>query len=491
MSSADTPSKTDPPRRALLVGSGASVEQLRTQLSHAGAGVEAAGCMVVRDTDVTPVGGVIEAQRVDLVLVSLPLAMRAALHALTHQLARLGVEWRFMPTLADQLAGRANRLAAAPPSPRELQTGEGLDLAALIDRRPRPLDEHAIRDTLAGKVVMITGAGGSIGSELARVVGRFAPGKLILVERAENPLFEIDREIAHVYPDLRREAVLHDVTDVDQTLDLLERARPDVIFHAAAHKHVPMMEDHPSQALRNNFYGTRSIADAADACGVERFVMISTDKAVNPSSVMGATKRLAELYIQVLNARSRTIYSVVRFGNVLGSAGSVLTVWSDQLSRGGPVTVTHPEMTRYFMTIPEAAGLVLQAGSLSRGGEVFLLDMGEPVRILDLAERFVQAAGFEPGVDVEIRITGIRPGEKLFEVLAYGSEDMLPTVHESIRVWRTAPPETARMSQIVTTFDRLRDKTGDGSRLWRDASPDAIITALRSVLPEMVRAAAG
>jgi len=276
------------------------------------------------------------------------------------------------------------------------------------------------------------------------------------------------------------------------------------------------MEDHPAHAVENNFYGTRAIADAADACGAERFVMISTDKAVNPSSVMGATKRLAELYVQDLSARSGTVFAAVRFGNVLGSACSVLPIWADQVAHGGPVTVTHPDMTRYFMTIPEAAGLVLQAAALSiadrqlpspeEGGgvasidnrqspigdaSVFLLDMGEPVRIVDLARRVVRAQGLEPDVDVRIAFTGVRPGEKLFESLAYDTEDMAPTAHEAIHIWRTARPDAAQMQRIVTTFDRLRYKADDPAHPWRDVPRNTIVSALHAAIPEMVTAAAG
>lgn len=339
--------------------------------------------------------------------------------------------------------------------------------------------------------MLITGAGGSIGSELAQTAARFGPERLLLVERSENALFEVDRQVAARFADVPRRAVLHDVTQRRPTADLLAELRPDVVFHAAAHKHVPMMESHPSAAVENNFYGTRSIADAADAAGCGHFVMISTDKAVNPSSVMGASKRLAELYIRDLDAKSQTTYSMVRFGNVLGSACSLIPIWADQLSRGGPITVTHPEMTRYFMTIPEAAGLVLQAGAYAEGGEVFLLDMGKPLRILDMADRFLRLQGLAPDVDMQIKITGPRPGEKLFEELAYDGEDVLPTPHPSIRLWRTGDADPAQIRRITDTFDRLRDKAGDGLRPWQDTTPQAVVTALRSLLPEMVAAAAG
>ena len=303
------------------------------------------------------------------------------------------------------------------------------------------------------------------------------------------PCFEIDREIARLFPTIDRLAVLHDVTQADATLEMCIKHRPAVVFHAAAHKHVPMMEEHPAAAIENNFYGTRSIADAAAACAAERFVMISTDKAVNPSSVMGATKRLAELYVQEVDRRSQTVFSMVRFGNVLGSACSVLPIWTKQLGHGGPITVTDERMTRYFMTIPEASGLVLQAGAYSTGGEVFLLDMGEPVKILALAQRFVRSHGLEPGEGIEIKLTGARPGEKLFEELAYGGEDMQPTPHPSLCIWGTAEADPARIQQVCERFDHLRNRSS--GRPWGDATGESIVTALRSALPEMVRAIAG
>ncbi|MEM7627267.1 MAG: polysaccharide biosynthesis protein [Planctomycetota bacterium] len=494
-----TPFTTSQPRSrrgpgTLLVGTALTVRQLVPSLATLEPAPGLLGCLLPKPAilPLAVLGGFDQLEsiaarpEVQQVLVSLPAVMDEQLREIAATLDRLGVAWRYLSPLSDQLAGlSAPRGMAAP-------TGGGrVDPTQLIDRRPRPLDEAAIAARLTGKAVLITGAGGSIGSELAQIVARFGPTRLLLVERAENALFEIDRQIGGRFPDVLRKAVLHDVTQRDRTFDLLEELKPDVIFHAAAHKHVPMMESHPSAAVENNFYGTRSIADAAAAAGCGHFVMISTDKAVNPSSVMGASKRLAELYIRDLDQRSETTYSMVRFGNVLGSACSLIPIWTDQLAQGGPITVTHPQMTRYFMTIPEAAGLVLQAGAYAEGGEVFLLDMGKPIRILDMADRFLRLQGFAPNVDVKIEITGPRPGEKLFEELAYLGEDMLPTPHESIRLWRTDPADPAQMQQIVATFDRLRDKAGDGRRRWRDATPEAIVTALRSLLPEMVTAAAG
>lgn len=457
---------------------------------------------------------VVSDKQIDQVLLTVPVAMLDQARVLAKRIEALGVTWRFLPCVSDQLAGRC----ASALKPANLSsTGSNqsnissastmlvVDPASLIAREPRALDHEAIRNTLAGKVVLITGSGGSIGSEIARLVAGFSPAKIVLVERSENALFDIDRQIARLFPSVPRSAALHDVTNASRTLALIMAHKPQVIFHAAAHKHVPMMEEHPADAVENNFYGTRSIADAAAAHGVERFVMISSDKAVNPSSVMGATKRLAELYIQDLNRRSDTIFSMVRFGNVLGSACSVIPIWSQQLAHGGPVTVTSSEMVRYFMTIPEAAGLVLQSAALSgqhqagstqmsgvedeagsAAGEVFLLDMGKPIRILDLAKRFIQAQGLEPGVDMQIQITGVRPGEKLFEELAYSGEDMLPTAHESIHLWRSAhAPDSTLIQQIVQRFDHLRSQ-GDAAHPWQHAGIADIHAALHEAIPEMV-----
>ena len=397
-----------------------------------------------------------------MALITLPAVMKDLITSIRTRLRKLGIADRFMPTLEDQIAGVGPR------------THFEIDLTALLDRPPRQIDEAAVRRAIHNKCVLITGAGGSIGSELARIVARFEPSNLVLVERSENALFEIDRQIARSHPRLTRKALLHDVVDERLTHEHFKAVKPDVIFHAAAHKHVPMMEDHPSAAIDNNFFGTKSVMDAADAVEAERCVMITTDKAVNPTSIMGATKRLAELYVQGLNQRSGTVFSLVRFGNVLGSAGSVLETWARQIADGGPLTVTDPRMTRYFMSIPEAAALVIQSAAMSgaedgQGGEVFLLDMGAPVRIVDLAQRFIEAHGLTPAVPsqsfnaeptsagiIEVSFTGIRPGEKLFEELSFDAEAMRTTEHPDINQWLLSPPDEAFIAEAVVMLTPLR-----------------------------------
>ncbi len=462
--------------RAVLIGTPATIRAMRRTLKDSDNPIEPVGCVLLSPQHHAgaigmPVLGttdqldlITRVHRIDTALISLPLAMRKAIDRLTTRLDELNIAARQLPTLEDQLAGRVGK---APGD---------IDLNALLDRQPHRLDEAAIRAILTGKRVLITGAGGSIGSELARIVASYQPSVLLLMERAENNLFNIDRQIATHFPEVDRQALLHDVCQTERTTQRVTELSPHIVFHAAAHKHVPMMEDHPRAAVENNFFGTKSIVDAADAAGCERFVMISTDKAVNPTSVMGATKRVAELYVQHMNSRSDTEFTMVRFGNVLGSACSVIPIWTEQLADGGPITVTDPRMTRYFMTIPEAAALVIQAGSLPGvGGQVMLLDMGDPIRILDMAERFVNLHGLNAGKDVDITITGARPGEKLFEELAYDSEDIQPTTHEAVRNWKTDPPDAIRMNRITESLAQRR---------YCD-DREAIITALREAVPEM------
>jgi FlaA1/EpsC-like NDP-sugar epimerase len=306
----------------------------------------------------------------------------------------------------------------------------------LLRREPVKLDEDAINEVVRGRVVLITGAGGSIGSELCRQICRFEPKRLVLVENSENNLFQIERELRADHPELAIVACMADIRDARRMEGVFTTEKPAVVFHAAAHKHVPMMEVNPGEAVKNNVLGTKLVAELADRHGVSEMVMISTDKAVNPTSIMGVSKRAAEIFVQALSARSKTKFVAVRFGNVLGSAGSVVPIFQEQIARGGPVMVTDPEMKRYFMTIPEACQLVLQAGTMGASGDIFVLDMGEPVKIVDLARDLIRLSGLREGEDIEIAFSGIRPGEKLFEELSFEEEQAERTRHPKIFIGR-------------------------------------------------------
>lgn len=304
----------------------------------------------------------------------------------------------------------------------------------LLGRDPVKVDLDSISDYLTGQVILITGAGGSIGSELCRQIAQFSPQRLLLVDNCENSMYEIDMELHNNDPQLEIVPLVKDIKDKASIEQVFQKYKPQVVFHAAAHKHVPLMEYNPEEAIKNNVMGTYNVASAADKYKARKFVLISTDKAVNPVSIMGSSKRLAEMLIQHLDTSSKTNFVAVRFGNVLGSRGSVIPLFKKQISEGGPITVTDPEMVRYFMTIPEAVELVIQAGALAIGGEVFVLDMGEPVKILDLARTLIKLSGFEPDKDIDIIFTGIRPGERLYEELLTSEEGVNATTHKRIFV---------------------------------------------------------
>lgn len=314
----------------------------------------------------------------------------------------------------------------------EHQSLRDIEINDLLQRSPVTLEAHSISEFLKGRSVVVTGAGGSIGSGLCESIAEYAPAQLILLEQSENVLFDVHRLLLAQYPQLQFIPYIGNVCDQGRMEHVFKHFQPSIVFHAAAHKHVPMMEWNPSEAVRNNILGTRNMADLALKYKVDRFVMVSTDKAVNPTSVMGVSKRVSELYVQALSKKSSCSFITVRFGNVLGSRGSVLPIFQEQIAKGGPVTVTHPEMTRYFMTIPEACQLVLEAASIGHGGEIFILDMGKPVKIVQLARDLILLSGFEPDKEIPIVFTGMRPGEKLFEELSLSEEESKKTRHPKI-----------------------------------------------------------
>ncbi|MBX7085519.1 MAG: polysaccharide biosynthesis protein [Leptospirales bacterium] len=364
-----------------------------------------------------------------------------------------------------------------------------VSLEDLLGRDVVRLETEGIRKAIENKVVLITGAGGSIGSEVCRQILTYSPGVIVLFENAETPLYEIDYELRKLCLEnnLRThiDAVIGDVRNVEDLAQVFRQNEINTVFHCAAYKHVPMMELHPEEAVKNNVLGTINVANAARDAGVERFVMISTDKAVNPVNVMGATKRIAEIYIQNLARVTDTRYITVRFGNVLGSNGSVIPLFQKQIEAGGPVTVTHPDIIRYFMTIKEAAGLVIQAGVMGQGGEIFLLDMGEPVKIKDLAEDLIRFAGLVPHQDIQIHYIGLRPGEKLYEELLLAEEGIEPTRHEKIHI------ANSRISHLPTLLEKvheLEEAARRGSRPDMDAIMSSIVPEYRPVSP-MIRPA--
>jgi FlaA1/EpsC-like NDP-sugar epimerase len=351
---------------------------------------------------------------------------------------------------------------------------QAVKIEDLLGRDPVELDTNAISEFVRSRIVLVTGAGGSIGSELCFQVARFGPRKMVLVEQAENNLFQVHRALVRQFPDVPVVPIVADICDSKRLGNVFSAERPHVVFHAAAHKHVPMMEMNPGEAIKNNVFGTRKVADLSSLHGVEKFVMVSTDKAVKPSSIMGVSKRVAEIYVQALSQRSTTHFITVRFGNVLGSTGSVIPIFQEQIAQGGPITVTHPEMKRYFMTIPEACQLVLQAGAMGQGGEIFVLDMGEPVKIVDLARDLIRLSGLVPGEDIEIKFTGIRPGEKLFEELATDDEHASKTKHPKIFVGKFRPYDWTRVEA------GLKDLQGFSEGVEREA----IKAAFARVVPE-------
>ncbi len=412
---------------------------------------------------VSDLASMIDLHRVDAVIIAIPSAPGQLVRMINDVCRLKGITSRTMPGIYELIGGKVsvNRL-------REV------DITDLLRREPVRVNDEAVGAALAGRRVLVTGAGGSIGRELCRQIARREPSELVLLGHGENSIFEILLELSQDYPNLALSPVIADIRNAERLAQVFDQHKPQVVFHAAAHKHVPLMEVNIVEAVTNNIIGTRNVTQAALSRNVERFVLISTDKAVRPSSIYGATKRFAEMIVLNAAHESQSAFTVVRFGNVLGSRGSIIPIFKNQIAGGGPVTITHPDMYRFFMTIPEAVYLVLQAASMEIGGETFVLNMGEPVRILDLAEDLIRLSGLEPHRDIEISYTGIRPGEKLTEELWDEGTPLAKTLHPDI--FRIDADASSSIPNSAQAIDDL-------SRLSQSADTDAIITLLDEIIP--------
>ncbi|MDB5053882.1 MAG: polysaccharide biosynthesis protein [Bacilli bacterium] len=398
---------------------------------------------------------------IDEIILAIPSASKKDFMAVLDQCKLTKAKLKIIPKIDDLIDGKVS-----------INEIRNIELDDLLGREPIKVDLKGIANYVEDKTVLVTGAGGSIGSELCRQISPFRPTRLLLLGHGENSIYAIEMELRRIFPGLIIESIIADIQDRKRMESVFRKYRPQVVFHAAAHKHVPLMENNTSEAIKNNVLGSKNVADCADLYGSERFVLISTDKAVNPTSVMGATKRVAEMYIQSLNNHSGTKFVAVRFGNVLGSRGSVIPRFKDQIARGGPVTVTHPDMIRYFMTIPEAAQLVIQAGAMVEGGEIFILDMGKPVRIVTLAEDLIRLSGFEPYTEIDIEFTGIRPGEKLYEELLTNEEGITATKHNRIFIGQ---PVNINPMEVDFSIKKLERVVGE--------EQDEIKEVLRHIVP--------
>ncbi len=385
----------------------------------------------------------IQRMQVDEVIIAMPSASHKKINDICTSCAQTDCKVKILPSVSQLIDESV-----------VMQKIRDVNIEDLLGREPVHLDIEEIGSYLKDKVVMVTGGGGSIGSELCRQIAGFSPKRLVILDNYENNAYDIQNELLYRYPNLKLDTVIANIREKQRMENIFKKFMPDVVFHAAAHKHVPLMESNPTEAIKNNVFGTMNVAECADKYGTKRFVLISTDKAVNPTNIMGATKRIAEMIIQALNENSKTEFVAVRFGNVLGSNGSVVPLFKKQIEMGGPVTVTHPEITRFFMTIPEAVQLVLQAGAMARGGEIFVLDMGEPVKISDLARNLIRLSGFEPDVDIKIEYTGLRPGEKLYEELLLSEEGLQKTKNNKIYI---AKPVHIDLAMLQRELDCLRD----------------------------------
>jgi FlaA1/EpsC-like NDP-sugar epimerase len=448
-------------KRVLIIGAGSAGSMLVRQLKKS------------QDTDLFPVGFVdddpkkeklqiygvtvfgktkdipylVDILHVETIIIAIPSLSKKEIQKIYLECSKTKAKTQIMPLIEDLISGKVsvNQI-------REVQVED------LLGREPVELDIDSISKSLTGKSILVTGAGGSIGSEICRQVSKFKPKKLLLLGHGENSVYQIDMELQNKHgKDFEIIPIIADVQDRDRIFEVMSEHAPDVVYHAAAHKHVPLMEYNPKEAVKNNVIGTKNVAEAADMFGVTTFVLVSSDKAVNPTNVMGSTKRIAEMIIQKLNKESQTNFVAVRFGNVLGSRGSVIPLFKKQIQAGGPVTVTHPDMTRYFMTIPEASRLVMQAGALARGGEIFVLDMGEPVKIVDLAKNLIQLSGYNIE-EIGIKYAGIRPGEKMYEELLGENEVHNKEIFPKIFIGKTVEFDYEKVVNLIENHTNFTSK---------------------------------
>jgi FlaA1/EpsC-like NDP-sugar epimerase len=446
-------------KRTLIIGAGAAGTMVARQLLNNHEAELLPAAFIDDDKKklhldilgVPVVGGIkdiettVKRMNIENIIIAIPSLDKKSLNTIFQECAKTDADTKILPMLEDIVTGKISISEF-----REVQVED------LLGREPVKLDTKGISDYITGKVVLVTGAGGSIGSEICRQAAAFEPAKLILLGHGENSIYTVEMELKEVFKESNVEfiPVIADIQDYNKLLRIMEEHKPDVIYHAAAHKHVPLMEKSPEEAVKNNIIGTMNTAKAADVNGISTFVMISSDKAVNPTSVMGATKRLAEMIVQDMDKKSSTKFIAVRFGNVLGSRGSVIPLFKKQIQKGGPVTVTHPDMVRYFMTIPEASRLVIQAGSLAKGGEVFVLDMGDPVKIVDLARNLIKLSS-NTMEEIEIEFTGIRPGEKLYEELLNKNEVHEQQIYPNIYVGKTSAVYIEEIENIMLRYPSL------------------------------------
>ncbi|WP_078429766.1 polysaccharide biosynthesis protein [Alkalihalobacterium alkalinitrilicum] len=443
--------------RTLIIGAGSAGTMVVRQLQHnedvelnpvafidddvSKHHLEIMGLPVLGGVEV--IEAVVQEKQIEQIIIAIPSLKKEELNNIFNECAKTKAKTQIMPKIEDIMVGKVS-----------VNQFRDVEVEDLLGREPVELDIAGIENFIKGQTILVTGAGGSIGSEVCRQITNFGPKELILLGHGENSIYSVEMELRRNYPDLNLDTEIADVQDREKMFVIMNKRKPHVVFHAAAHKHVPLMERNPEEAVKNNVIGTKNVAEAASDAGVNTFVMISTDKAVNPTSVMGSTKRIAEMVIQHMDMVSDTRFVAVRFGNVLGSRGSVIPLFKEQIQNGGPVTVTHPDMVRYFMTIPEASRLVLQAGTLAKGGEVFVLDMGEPVKIVDLARNLIKLSGYTEA-EIPIEFTGMRPGEKMFEELLGEDEVHDEQVYPKIYRGKTPMVNINVAEQLIGEFEQL------------------------------------